>query len=354
MKRNPKKGRKSKMKALVWEAPRTMQLREVEEPTITPDEILVKVAYAGICGSELSGYLGRNALRVPPIVMGHEFSGTIAALGDRATTINPNLAVDQAVTINPLSCTGQSEMQARGLDQLCPSRQLLGAHRPGAFAEYVAVPAQSVLPLPQNVSLQIGALTEPVGCAVRLGELAGAITGEDCLIIGMGPIGLLTLQVLNLQNPSRVFVADLDPERLAMGAERGGIPLDPKTVDVAETVREETNERGVSVAIDAVGLAITREQCISATMTTGTVILSGLHEETSPMPAADIIRREIVVRGSFAYSPANFATAVDLLAAKKIRLDPWIIEAPLAEGGAWFDRLLEAPGNVSKVLLTPL
>ncbi len=138
-----------------------------------------------------------------------------------------------------------------------------------------------------------------------------------------------------------------------MGAALAGIALHPKAVDVVATVRQATEGAGVRVAIDAVGTGGTRTQCVAATRTTGTVILSGLHEETSAMPAADIIRREIVVRGAFAYSPANFATALALLAADAIRLDPWIVEAPLAEGGHWFDRLIDAPGNVSKVLLRP-
>jgi threonine dehydrogenase-like Zn-dependent dehydrogenase len=123
-------------------------------------------------------------------------------------------------------------------------------------------------------------------------------------------------------------------------------------VDVVRTVQDAT-DLGATVSVDAVGTAVTRRQCIAATRPTGTVILSGLHEETSDMPVADVIRREIVLRGSFAYSPANFAAAVDLLRQGAIRLDPWIVEAPLADGGAWFDRLIDAPGNVSKVLLVP-
>jgi len=313
----------------------------------------VKVAFAGICGSELSGYLGHNALRVPPLVMGHEFSGEIASLGSRATIAYPHLAKGQKVTVNPLSCTGDSLLQQRGLDQLCPTRQLLGAHRPGAYAEYVPVPAHSVMPLPDGMPLRLGALTEPVGCAVRIGELAGSVSGKTCLIIGAGPIGLLSLQLFLHLNAAKVFVAEIDPERLAMGAELGGQTIDPRRQDVVDVVQQATKNRGVEVAVDAVGTAVTRQQCISATMPTGTVILSGLHEESSVMPAADIIRREIVVRGSFAYSPANFATAIDLLAQGKIRLDPWIVEAPLRDGGQWFDRLIDAPGNVSKVLLIP-
>ena len=341
------------MQALVWEAPRVMALREMLAPEPAPDEVLIRVAYVGICGSELSGYLGHNALRVPPLVMGHEFSGEIVGLGEHAAASNAALQTGQNVTVNPLSCRGTSELQERGLDQLCPTRVLLGAHRPGAYAELIAVPAKSVLPLPPTMSLRTGALTEPTACAVRIGELTGNVAGADCLVIGAGPIGLLALQILLRNGARQVFIADIDAERLAMGAALAGIALDPRQVDVVATVRQATGGSGVYVAVDAVGTAVTRTQCVSATRTTGTVILSGLHEESSSMPAADIIRREIVVRGSFAYSPANFAAALALLAEGAIRLDPWIVEAPLAEGGHWFDRLIDAPGNVSKVLLRP-
>lgn len=340
------------MKALVWEAPRVMNLREVEKPVAADDEVVIRVAYAGICGSELSGYLGHNSLRVPPLVMGHEFSGEIVALGADAASVNTKLSMNQAVTVNPLYCTGESDLQRRGLDQLCPTRRLVGAHRPGAYAEYVTVPAKSVTPLPAGMSLRTGALTEPVACGVRIGELAGDVRDAHCLIIGAGPIGLLALQALQLKGAARIFMADLDSERLAMAKELGAEPLDPHTQDVVGAVQEATG-LGVAVSVDAVGAASTRRQCVAATQPTGTVILSGLHEEVSEMPAADIIRREIVVRGSFSYSPANFAKAVELLESEKIRLDPWIVEAPLGDGGHWFDRLIDQPGNVSKVLLVP-
>jgi len=340
------------MKSLVWEAPRKMALRETPKPSVAPDEVLIRVAYGGICGSELSGYLGHNSLRVPPLVMGHEFSGEIVEMGEQATAANPALSLGAAVTVNPLFCTDNSVWDRRGLNQLCPSRQLLGAHRPGAYAEFVAVPAQTVTRLPAGMSLRTGSLTEPTACGVRIGELAGDVAGHSCLIIGAGPIGLLALQALQLKGAKEIFIADLDAERLAMGAALGGTPLPPRAVDVVQTVKEAT-DGGVAVAIDAVGAAVTRRQCISATQPTGTVIFSGLHEEVSEVPAADIIRREIVVRGSFAYSPANFAEALNILERGEMRLDPWIVEAPLADGGAWFDRLIDAPGDVSKVLLRP-
>ena len=341
------------MKALVWEAARTMNLREQREPQAAADEILLRVGHAGICGSELSGYLGHNALRVPPLIMGHEFAGEIVAIGPLAPTLRPDLEVGARVTANPLWYCGDCRSCAAGLSQLCPERRLLGAHRPGAFAELVSVPAKLALRLPEGVDTRIGALTEPVGCAVRIAELAGDVSGQDCLIIGAGPIGLLSLQTLRLKGAARVFIAEIDAARLAMGEALGGLPLYASEADPVAAVKQATKGAGVAASVDAVGTAVTREQCVAATRAGGTLVLSGLHEETSPMPVAAMIRSEIVARGCFAYTPANFERALELLGQGVIRLDPWIQEAPLAEGGPWFERLIKAPGAVSKVLLRP-
>ena len=341
------------MKAVVWLGPRRMELQNAPEPQPQAGEVILRVDAVGICGSELSGYLGQNSLRVPPLVMGHEFAGKVAALGEGAVARNPSLAQGQAVTVNPLSSCGTCDYCARGLNHLCARRKLLGAHLPGAYAEYVLAPAESVLPLPAGMSERTGALTEPVAVAVRIGELASAARGEVALIVGAGPIGLLALQALLANGTARVFISDLEPARLAMAADLGGEALHGRETDVVKTVREATGGRGAAVAVDAVGSAVTRAQCIAATRAAGTVILTGLHEESSTLPVADVIRREIVVRGSFAYTPANFADALARLAKGAMRLDPWIVEAPLSEGGMWFDRLIEEPGGVAKVLLVP-
>jgi 2-desacetyl-2-hydroxyethyl bacteriochlorophyllide A dehydrogenase len=337
------------MKTLVWEGAERMNIRQQETPQAAADEVLIHVAHAGICGSELSGYLGHNALRVPPLIMGHEFAGEIVATGADVQ----HLSTGQRVTVNPLDYCGACDYCQRGLNQLCVNRRLVGAHRPGAFAEYVTVPARLVSVLPAGMDTATGALTEPVGCAVRIGELAGDVQDADCLIIGAGPIGLLALQVLLLNRAKRVFVAELDPHRLAMAQALGAEIIQPREVDTVKTVREQTDNRGVSVAVDAVGTALTRDQCVKALQSTGTLILSGLHEESSTLPIADMIRREITAKGSFAYSPQNFADALQLLVDGKVRLSPWVVEASLEEGDSWFKRLIDEPGNVSKVLLVP-
>jgi threonine dehydrogenase-like Zn-dependent dehydrogenase len=203
------------------------------------------------------------------------------------------------------------------------------------------------------MSARVGAQTEPVAVAVRIGETAGQVADEDVLIVGAGPIGLLVLQVLRAHGAKRVFISDLEAQRLSMAAELGGEVLHAREVDVVKTVKAATKGRGVIVAVDAVGTTITRAHCIAATRPAGHVILTGLHEETGPMPVADVIRREITLHGCFCYTLANFEAALDMLARNEIRLDPWIVEAPLADGGLWFDRLIDEPGGVAKVLLVP-
>lgn len=341
------------MQSLVWEAPRRMDMREQADPTPAAGEVIIEVAYAGICGSELSGYLGHNALRVPPLVMGHEFAGTVVATSNAATASGKTLETGQHVAINPMVYCGTCRYCAAGTVHLCANRSLIGASRPGAYARYVAVPGKMVLPLNDGYSLRIAALTEPAAVAVHIGEIAGNIAGDDVLIVGAGPIGLLALQVLLANGARQVFISDLGAERLAMAEQLGGIALDPHSCDVIGTVRDATSGYGAAVAIDAVGTAQTRATCVAGLRSAGVCVFSGLHEETSAVPASDIIRREIVVRGSFCYTPANFDRAIDDLAHGALRLDPWIIEAPLRDGGMWFDRLLEAPGNVAKVLLVP-
>jgi 2-desacetyl-2-hydroxyethyl bacteriochlorophyllide A dehydrogenase len=339
------------MKALIYEGPRLMNMRDVPEPTPGPDEVLIQVAYSGICGSELSGYLGQNTLRRPPLIMGHEFSGTIVALGDLAVAYNPVLAIGQRVTVNPLGYCGYCRYCMGGRHQLCPRRELLGAHRPGSFAAFVTAPARGVHPLPDNISMEHAALTEPMACALHAAQIAGCSALDRAVVIGLGPIGLLTLQVLKSFGVTLICATDTDPDRRAMGAHFGVTTLDPLAEDVARYVQNTTDGLGADVIFDAVGMQATRHQSIDLVATAGRVVLIGLHEEQSAIPINPIIRREISLLGSFSYTPNIFAEALAWLSAARIEIDPWLLKAPLAEGRACFERLLGQPGPVAKILL---
>jgi threonine dehydrogenase-like Zn-dependent dehydrogenase len=339
------------MKALVWEGPRQMNLREVADPQPASSEVLIKVAYSGICGSELGGYLGHNSLRKPPLIMGHEFSGEIVALGDDAAAIKPGLTAGQRVTVNPLISPPWSKAALKGRHNLTLPRNIVGIHRPGSYAAYVTAPAQNVYPLPAHMSLEHGALTEPMGCALRAARLSGATATDRVLITGLGPIGLLTLQVVRAFGVREIFATDMDADRLAIGEHFGAHVLNPRTDNVAATIKEVTHGEGVDAAIDAVGAGATRRECIDAVTPGGRVVFTGLHEEESKLQANYIIRNEITIQGSFAYTPLDFEDAFAWLAQGRIEIDPWLLKAPLAEGGAMFERLLSNPGPVAKILL---
>jgi threonine dehydrogenase-like Zn-dependent dehydrogenase len=177
------------MRAAIWFGPREMRVEDVPPPEIQPDEVLLRVQTAGICGSELSGYLGQNSLRRPPLIMGHEFVGTVAALGAQVA----DRAIGERVTVNPMVPDGTCVMCHSGAEHLCLNRSLIGAHRPGAFAEYVAVPARVCYTLPDTLDDITGTLVEPLACALRAVAHAEVTLGSRVLILGAGPIGLLAL-----------------------------------------------------------------------------------------------------------------------------------------------------------------
>ncbi len=138
------------MKVLVWHGPRSMMVEQREVPKPGPGEALVQVKAVGICGSEVEGYLGQNSLRLPPLIMGHEFSGEIVESGSMIGE-SPTPGIGQRVTVNPLVSCGECMYCKADLTHVCPNRKLIGAHRPGAFADYVVVPQRSVIPLPDTL-----------------------------------------------------------------------------------------------------------------------------------------------------------------------------------------------------------
>jgi len=328
-----------KMQALVYEGPKQMNIRSVAVPEPGPDEVLIRVERVGICGSELSGYLGHNSLRKPPLIMGHEFAGIVAKTGERAN----GFASGERVTANPLVTCGSCRYCRNGESQLCGARQLLGAHRPGAFAEYIAVPAENVYRLPDNVTMEEGALTEPVACAVHVCRLLRLTPADRLLIYGAGPIGLLALQAAQAYGVRNPGILDLNEARLEIARELGGM---------AATRLEEIGETAsFDAVIDAVGASFTRQQSVSAARSGGRVVFTGLHEAESALPVNDMIRGEIEAKGAFAYSREDFETALQWISEGRMNLTAWTETAPLEEGGACFEKLIAGPGKTAKIFL---
>ncbi len=181
------------METLVWLGPRQMEIQPTPIPILHPGEVLIAVKAAGICGSELSGYLGQNSLRKPPLIMGHEAAGRIIQANQATYADGTTAHADERVTFNPLIVCGTCDRCLAGHTNLCRKRQLVGVNLPGAFAQYVAVPAKQCFILPDTLSETTASLTEPLACSVRAVKLAQAQAGQSLLIIGAGPIGLFCL-----------------------------------------------------------------------------------------------------------------------------------------------------------------
>jgi 2-desacetyl-2-hydroxyethyl bacteriochlorophyllide A dehydrogenase len=339
------------MPALVYEAPRVMTVRRIPVPVPRPDEVLIEVEYSGICGSELSGFLGQSSIRQPPLVFGHEVSGRIAALGSDVES-SWDFAVGDEVTANPLVSCGRCDFCTQGRQQLCPRRLLLGASLPGGNAAYVAVPASAVLPLPAGMSLAVAAMVEPVAFALRAVEVSAATPGSSVLVVGAGAIGLFILQVLAASGVRTRYVVERNPDRLAMAVSLGCIPLDPGDRELRVVVSEITGGQGVDVAFDAVGTTSTRRECLLSLAPGGTLVLAGLHSDETELPLNTAVRQELVIRGAFAYSPVHFRRGLAWLADGTVGLQEGVVVARLDEGQRWYEQLVSGH-PASKVLLRP-
>lgn len=347
------------MNALVWLGPREMAWREEPLPEPAAGQVRLRVEAVGICGSELSGYLGHNSLRVPPLVMGHEFSGVVEAVGPAAGAEASGagdalpgraaaVGVGDRVVVNPLLSCGECGFCVGGHENLCLTRALIGAHLPGAFAERVVVPAAACWPLPDDVDFVTGSLAEPLACAVRAVSLArsgdpphdGPPNG-GLHVIGAGPIGLLCARVARRAGFREVSIHDPNEERMALAASWGvaGSSRAPGAADAA---------------IDAVGLEVTRRDAIQAVRRGGTAVFIGLHAPQAAFDGNDLVRDEKVVRGCFAYTHADFARAVELLATDTVPpAARWVDVRDLREGRACFEELTgPAPASV-KIVLRP-
>jgi L-iditol 2-dehydrogenase len=240
-----------------------------------------------------------------------------------------------------------------GAEHLCLHRSLIGAHRPGAFAEYVAVPAKACYHLPDSLDDIAGTLVEPLACSVRAVEQAGVGLGSSIAILGAGPIGLLALAAARLAGATIVAISDVNPARLALAQSWGAThTVDPSAHDLATVMREATDGLGCDSTIDAVGLPVTRNQAVAAVRPGGRAIFLGLHEDEVCLPGNTIVRSEIAVQGSFCYTQANFLAAMRMLREGLIPSgDSWLTLRPLEEAGPSFDQLIDAPAGTTKVVL---
>ena len=342
------------MKALLLSEYKHLEIADLPRPSPGNGEVLVSVAACGICGSDVHGYDGSSGRRIPPIIMGHEAAGTIAALGDSVS----GFAVGDRVTFDSTIFCGACSNCRRGDVNLCDHRQVLGVscsefRRPGAFAEFVAVPSRILYRLPESLSFSEAAMLEAVSVALHGVSLAEVSPGSTALVLGAGMIGLLTLQALRAAGCSRVFAADLDLTRLKLARDVGATAVLSSESDVVEQVMQLTGGVGVDLAIEAVGRNETVKASIESVRKGGTVVLVGNISPEVTLPLQKVVTRQIRLQGSCA-SSGEYPRAIELLASGAIQVKPFITAvAPLEDGPRWFERLYAREPNLMKVILSP-
>ncbi len=339
------------MKALVYPDWDRLEIRDVPDPIPGPGEVVVRVAAAGICGSELEGFASRSPRRAPPLIMGHEFCGEVAVLGESASGYRRG----DRVVVNSVIACGRCRDCRDGLSHLCPEREVFGMKRPGGFAELCAVPVSTLFPLPEKVSPLQGALVEPLANAVHALSLAGQRFPETVVVIGAGTIGLMVLQVAKVWGAFRLVSVDTNERRLEVAHQLGAEPVfNPGKEDVVAAVREFTRGRGVDLVVDAVGAAETRRMGVAAARAGGEVVWLGLHEDPTQLSGFDVVLGERKIIGSYAVTPHDLRTAIGLFAHGKLEIAPWVRPFPLTEGARVFRELVTAPPqDYIKALLLP-
>lgn len=342
------------MKALLLSEYRHLELTDVADPRPEADELLVRVRACGICGSDVHGYDGSSGRRIPPLVMGHEAAGVVAATGAEVK----NFSAGDRVTFDSTIYCGTCAECKRGAFNLCSRRQVLGVscgdyRRAGAFAEFVVVPARIAYRLPDNLSFEEAALLEAVSVALHAVSLAPVDTDSSALVVGTGTIGLLLLQALQAKGCARVFVTDIDPTRLKLAQTLGATATFVSGSDLGEQLLRETSGAGVDLALEAVGINATVSAAISAVRKGGTVVLVGNVSPEVTLPLQTVVTRQIRLQGSCA-SAGEYPEAIRLISSGAIRVQPLISAiAKLEDGPQWFERLYAREPNLMKVILAP-
>jgi L-iditol 2-dehydrogenase len=343
------------MKALLLRQYNELVYTDLPEPALEPDEVLVQVKACGICGSDVHGVDGSTGRRVPPIVMGHEAAGVIAACGPAVH----GWQVGDRVTFGcVVHCTHCFYCQ-RGEPELCENRSWIGVSIPGkrkhgAFAEYVAVPQQVLYRVPDALSFTHAAMMEPLTIAAHAVARTLFKLYDTAVVMGSGMIGLVVIQLLKTAGCGRIIAVDISAERLAMACSFGAThTLRSDREDVAAEVRRLSGGRGADVVFEAVGIEQTINLALACVRKGGGVTLIGNLAQAVSLPLQEIVIGELTLRGT-TNAAYEWDACLQMLVNGVVQVDPLISAiAPLAEGVEWFARLHRGEPNLMKVILEP-
>lgn len=341
------------MKALVKvnRGPNGVVLKDISEPSPAKDQIKVKVHATGICGTDMHILLDEYESKLD-VVMGHEYSGIVEEVGSAVTAFKKG---DRVISLTAAVTCGQCKYCHEGLLMLCESRLSIGSGVNGGFAEYLVIPAHLAFKIPENISLDEAALSEPLACVVRsVIEMSRIKAGDYVLVSGPGAIGLLTMQVAKACGAKVVVTGtDIDVDRLKLAKELGA----DEVINISEeNAKNEamklTNNKGFDIVFECAGAAASADTCLKLLMKTGQYVQVGLFGKSIPFDHDLALKKEVHIVNSFASERTSWERTLRLMESKQVNLKPLISKKlPLSRWEEGFNMAINKEGF--KILLMP-
>jgi 2-desacetyl-2-hydroxyethyl bacteriochlorophyllide A dehydrogenase len=327
------------MKALVFTANQEMTFRDEPEPQLDPGDALIAVESVGICGSDMHAYLGHDERRVPPLILGHEATGTVLEGTDPG----------QRVVLNPLISCGKCVDCLSGRQNLCVDRDLIGMYRAGAFAELITIPERNLIPIPADMSAAKAALTEPGATGLHAVFLAERVINRPVsearvLVIGAGSVGLLTALILQDKGAMQVDLAETNALRRETVKKH-------TDCNVFDPVQNPPEVSSYDLVFDAVGNGITRQSSVASVRSGGVIVHIGLMDNQGELDVRAMTLREITFIGAYTYTPVDLQTTLQKLYSGALGSLEWIERRPLAQGASAFEDLNKGRCAAPKVVL---
>lgn len=309
-----------------------LEQHQLDVPPVAPRDVLIRIKAAGICHSDAHYRAGVSPVKRLPITLGHEIAGEIEAVGRDVT----KLQTGDRVCVHYLVTCSECAFCASGTEQFCRDGEMIGKHRDGGYAEFIAVPERSVFLLPDEIPFEQGAILM-CSSATSLHALKKArlTAGETVAVFGVGGLGISAVQLARNLGASQVFAVDINPAKLSRAESFGAAPVNAREGDPVEQLREMTNGRGVDVALELVGSAVTMRQAVQSLAILGRAALVGLTQETFEVaPYFELLNKEAEIIGVSDHLASEIPILLELVRQRKLDLSGDIIRTVPLEAGA--------------------
>ena len=341
------------MKAVQFADIDKVKLIDTFEPVITkPNEVKIKIAATGICASDLAGLHGTNRLRKPPLISGHEASGVVTEVGEGVTAIK----VGDRVAIEPHYGCGKCTSCREGRYNTCTDKKLLGTNYwQGTFAEYVIVPEQTVIPIPDSMSFEIAALLEPLAVGLHGVRISRMEKGKTCAIIGAGPMGLVSVMAAKLYGAEKIILLATRDYQMEAAKKLGAdIIINAKEENSVDAVLAATDGEGVDIVYMAGGHPTTMDEAVHMAKRNGQIIQVTHFRKGSPdFDITLFLWKQLNLQGSYMYTREDYEIIIDAITSGKIDPSPLLTRvSPVDEAVDMFEAVQDASTKNIKVMMT--